>query len=99
MTEDEQIRQQVEAASTLQMKLADDFTAIMGTESGRRWVWHLIAETRPFQPIFHEDHAVMCVREGKRQIGLKLLQDIQTNCPHQYQVMLGENAVYTTEEK
>lgn len=90
----EQTREQI----LLEIQLADDFRDIMNTIGGRRYFWNLIADCQCYQPIFHENHAIMSIREGKRQIGLRLLHQINTICPELYQVMVNENTTKRSEE-
>lgn len=87
-----------QAAALLAQQLDDDFKAIMATISGRRFIWHLMAECRPFQPIFHEEASIMYLREGKRQIGLLLMERCQSLCPEQYLQTVAENRTYDPKE-
>jgi len=85
-------------AMLLKLQLADDFTGIMCTVSGRRFIWSLLVEFGAFKEQYSESHAMMAYKEGRRQIGLYLIHLINVTCPHQYQVMTTENTVYKTEE-
>lgn len=96
MVEQEKAKQ---AALLLNQQLDDDFKTIMSTASGRRFIWHLMAECKPFQPIYDERSSVMYLREGKRQIGLLLMSRCQELCPDQYIQALAENRTYDPKEK
>lgn len=87
-----------QAAALLTQQLDDDFKSIMATVSGRRFIWHLMAECQAFQPIFHEQASVMYLKEGKRQIGLMLMNQCQGLCPEQYLQALAENRTYDPKE-
>lgn len=90
----------IRAAEDRARKQAEvDFVDIMSTVGGRRYFWSQISDCHAFHPIFDTDHAVMCLREGRRQVGLELLQKINSLCPDQYQVMVRENTTYTSQEK
>lgn len=98
----EQMAEQAKAEQVkalLEAQLDDDFKDIVSTASGRRFMWHLMAECRPFQPIFHEEASIMYLREGKRQIGLMLMNQFQSLCPEQYLQTVAENRTYDPKEK
>lgn len=88
-----------EREARAQKQLEVDFVDIMATAGGRRFMWALIGSCHAFHPIFDVDHAVMCLKEGRRNVGLEMIQRINALCPDQYQVMVRENTVYTSEEK
>lgn len=74
-------------------QLADDFRGIMATDGGRRFVWFMLQEFGAFKAMPVESHAQMAYMEGRRNVGLMLISKIQTDCPHQYQVMTNENTI------
>lgn len=69
---------------------ANDLRAILATEQGRRFYWNLLCYCRIFtssmtgnsQTFFHE---------GMRQVGLKLLADLNDHAPEAYFLMLKES--------
>lgn len=81
------------------MQRRDDFVQLMGSEAGRRVMWWLLGECRVFAPVFHEHAGMMHVLEGKRQIGLMLLKQINDDCPAAYLAMLSENQRSEDDEK
>jgi len=76
-------------------QLSDDFRGIMATDGGRRFIWFMLQEFGAFKAMPIESHAQMAYMEGRRNVGLMLISKIQTDCPHQYMVMINENTVKT----
>ena len=68
-----------------------DFLAIMQTQQGRRFVWGLMTYSGIFEGLYSPVHAEMAFSEGKRQGGLKLLDDCNLICPDLYLLMMNEN--------
>lgn len=96
----EEEQQALLAKEARQAKQLDvDFAAIMATAGGRRHFWQQIGSCHVFSPVFDPDHSVMCLREGRRQVGLEILQRINVLCPDMYQVMVNENTTYEPEAK
>lgn len=87
-----------EKKELLQRQLDDAFRLIMKSKSGRMFIWQQIADCLVFHPLYDTEASLMYMREGKRQIGLSLLEKIQRICPEKYQVMQSENATNQTEE-
>lgn len=93
MTEEE-LRERDEAAKVeafREQQRRQDFLSIMGTVQGRRFVCSLMGESGMFRGMYSPDHSEMAFREGRRQIGLKLLDDCNTICPDLYNKMMGES--------
>lgn len=88
---EEEVAAGVKADATRELRRRDDFLAIMGSESGRRFVWQLMGDCSLFLPIYSPDHSEMSYKEGRRQIGLKLLADCNELCPELYLKMMNEN--------
>lgn len=51
---------------------------VMAGPVGREWIWHLLSECGIFTS-FVDEHHVMAFKEGKRTIGLKVYEDIQSD--------------------
>lgn len=75
-----------------------DFKAIIGTREGRRYVWGLLCLCHVFESSW-EASAKIHFNEGERNIGLKLLKDINDGAPAAYQLMLAEAAEDKEKEK
>lgn len=92
MFEDAEILQKREEEERLQQIQKDqDFKWLMADARGRRMVWQDLTEARVFNAVFDQHPQQMAFNEGRRQHGLRLLDRINTLCPHLYQVMVAEN--------
>jgi hypothetical protein len=88
---DQQERKQLE--QILQQRQADaDFRWLMADPRGRRIVWALMGRCNVFSPVFNTHGGVMNFNEGRRDVGLFLLSEINRLCPHQFAVAADENA-------
>ena len=68
---------------------AADFTGIMSTESGRRFVWRMLTACHIYESSFTGNNTTF-FNEGERNIGLMLMADINSHCPEMYIKMLQE---------
>lgn len=71
---------------------AEMLKAIMGLKQGRKWIYWLLGECHVFAPIFDKNALSMAHSEGERNVGLKVLAELQSN--HEmigfYNLMLNE---------
>ena len=65
-------------------------TAAMGTPQGRAYFWHLLERAHVFSTSWSPDASRTAFLEGERNMGLKVLADIQTAAPDQYLTMTKE---------
>ncbi len=64
---------------------------LMGTKAGRAYVWELLTFCHVFRTsIIAGDPYATHVQEGERNVGLKLLADINRDAPEAYQTMIEE---------
>lgn len=68
---------------------------LMDSEAGRQYVHSLFVRTHIFDPSFDRDAIVMAFREGERNVGLQILNDVMQVCPDQYVVMMQEHHART----
>lgn len=68
----------------------DDVKNILSSQVGRRFFWRYLGECGVFQSSFTGSSETF-FREGSRNIGLKLLADLNDADPSVYSVMLKEN--------
>jgi hypothetical protein len=68
---------------------AEAFRALMEQRDFRAFVWRLLAEAQVFQPIM-TGNSYTFLNEGKRQIGLWVLEQINRLCPDLYVTMTKE---------
>lgn len=74
-----------------------DVSVILSTREGRRYLWELLAQCRVFQTIW-EPSARIHFLEGQRNIGLKVLADINDADPTAYVTMLSESKKEVSDE-
>lgn len=68
-----------------------DIQALMETEFGRRIMWRLLSQfCGVFDATFSSDALAMAWKEGQREVGLRLIEEIQKYTPHDYARMLSE---------
>ena len=68
----------------------DDFRWLMGHAQGRRIVWRYLASCGVFHSSFSTEALVMAKKEGRREVGLQLLDDVMTHTPLAYPKMMEE---------
>ena len=73
----------------------EDISWLMSDKRGRRIVWMLLAQCGiyrlSFLPGATTDTHQVAFSEGKRALGLRIVELIHFNCPHQYGRMKMEN--------
>lgn len=86
---------EVEAAAKKQKRVVQEakqrLKRMMNTRDFRDWVWAVLSEAQVFHSVFDRDPLVMAFREGKRNRGLQLMNEILIITPAQYQLMQTEN--------
>lgn len=66
--------------------------ALMERAEGRAWLWELLGFCGVFQSSFAPNALEMARREGQRNVGLRLLAEINRVAPDGYMQMLKEQA-------
>lgn len=77
----------------------DDFLWLMSDPRGRRFIWRKLGETGVYSKIFNTHGGWMNFNEGRRDVGLSLLGDIDRLCPERFALMAAENAPQPQEEE
>jgi len=67
----------------------DDFLWLMRNKQGRRFMWRLLTWTHIFKSSFTGNSETF-FREGERNIGVRLMDEIHSNCPELYSTMVKE---------
>jgi hypothetical protein len=67
----------------------EDLRAILALESGRRFIWRYLGECGVFRSSW-EPSAKIHFNEGRRDIGLRLLDDVMNANPQSYITMMAE---------
>src|SRR5260221_6398807 len=68
---------------------AEAFMLLMESREFRAFIWRLLGEAQVFQPIM-TGNSYTFMNEGKRQIGLWVLEQINRLCPDLYVAMTKE---------
>ena len=71
-------------------QLKQDVEALMATGAGRRIVWRLLESTHVYQTCYRDNPLQMARAEGRRELGLMLLDWITTHTPEHYFTMQKE---------
>lgn len=71
---------------------------IMGTLSGRNWMWRQLEFAQIFNGNGNLDPQVMAFEKGARNFGLKLYRDVALYTPNEFVTMLRENTRVKLEE-
>ncbi|WP_375650699.1 hypothetical protein [Bartonella sp. OT172YNZD] len=64
---------------------------LMQEEMGRAIVWRLLNNAGIYRSSYSENALAMAFSEGKREMGLRLLDSLTHECPELYQTMMKEN--------
>ena len=73
---------------------------VMSTIEGRHWLWDVLASCHCFSSTFNGDALQSTFNEGRRSVGLAILDDITSTCPDQYiQAMRESNERSATNER
>lgn len=67
----------------------EDFLYVMRSKQGRRFIWRLLTWTHVFQTSFTGNSETF-FREGERNIGVKLINEIHSHCYELYGTMVKE---------
>ena len=79
--------------------LIEDLRKILHEDWGRRYLWRLLSFCRVMDRSMDRDALVMAFREGQRDIGMRLMQDIYEAKPNAYELMRKEHVKACEERK
>jgi hypothetical protein len=68
----------------------DDLRRVAATPEGRRFLWRLLGRAGIFRLSFVGDAAGTAFREGERNMGLWVLNDLLSLCPERFRQMMDE---------
>ena len=74
-------------AATAAEKADMDFIAVASTAEGQRFLWRLMSDCGVFSSIWHPS-AQIHFNEGKRNVGLFVLTELNRLCPERYLEMV-----------
>ena len=84
------IRQQEKASKQAEASAGEVIRSLMSTITGRAWMYSRLESAHIFSASFSTDPNLTAFREGERNQGLMLLNDIMKHCPDQYVLMTRE---------
>jgi hypothetical protein len=91
----EEQRAKRRAAKETRQRLAQDdavLQSVMNSQLGRQYMYDLLAFCQIWNTVANVNPHFTYLAEGKRQVGLKLLDDIMRACPEAYIVMIQESS-------
>lgn len=86
----EQVKKAKQKVESLNDKRLNDVREVLNTRRGRRFMWELLDFCGIFRTSLANEHQIF-YNEGQRNVGLKLLADINEAAPQAYAVMLAES--------
>lgn len=81
-------------AELIRARELNDLKTVMATVQGRRWVWRLLAKCGVYRVSGSNDLAELARCEGKRLIGLDVLNAVLEACPEQQLRMMQEQLTH-----
>lgn len=84
------IRDAERSARQAELERHEVLRGIMSVGPGRKWMWDLLVSAHMFSSSFSTSALQMAFTEGERNIGLRLMVDLQAACPQLYQTMVQE---------
>ena len=85
----DQIKKGAKNDKTKRQIEVDDMRVILSTRQGRRFIWRHMSNAGIFQSCFTGNSATF-FNEGRRDIGLKILAEVQEASPDSYLLMMKE---------
>jgi len=64
---------------------------LLSTRPGRRFIWNLMVDCGIFRSSFDNSGSVTARNEGRREVGLRVLAEVNEAAPEQYLTMLRES--------
>lgn len=88
-----QVQDRTRKVKDRQRELDATIKALMSHQPGREWVWDHLSACGLYRMSAHAGDAHMTYfHEGERNVGLRLLAQLQRACPELYATMTKENA-------
>ena len=78
------IREAEKAAKVAEANRRAVVVALMDQQLGREYIWTLLSEAGIFTQVFSTDPLILAFNEGRRSMGLRLLDDVTTFTPDQF---------------
>jgi len=87
----EQVKEAGDKAQRNRRQELDQVRLVVGTSLGRAFYWRLLQLCGVFQSSFNHSGSITAFNEGQRNIGLKLLADLNEAAPEAYVTMMRES--------
>lgn len=87
----EQVKKAAETERRKELDETEDLRWVLNDKRGRRFLWKTLSGCNAFHSGFSENQAIMAFTAGKREVGLKLLAQINTASKDAYLLMIKEN--------
>lgn len=89
---DPQQQEAADAQAEARRVQVEDIRWMLKHKEGRRVMWRLLSEAGIYRTSFNNSGSVTAFNEGKRHIGLVLVNEINEVAPEQFLAMLKEHA-------
>jgi hypothetical protein len=67
-----------------------DLRAVLEWPAGRRLIWRVLSQAQPFNASYDESPTRMAFAEGRRNVGLWLLAELQAASPGEFATLIAE---------
>lgn len=78
-------------AKLAERQYQSDLAKLMSEAWGRRLVWTWLERANIFHPVFSTHSGEMSFKEGQRNVGLRLMNELVAIAPFEYDLMVQEN--------
>lgn len=85
------IREAEKAAAEWDRLSAEVVTGLMSNTAGRRWIWERLSEAHVFATTMRDEFHWTAFAEGRRSLGLDLLNTITSICPDLFILAMRES--------
>lgn len=85
-------REEARLAKETTEQLTNGLHSVVGSYEGRRWLWSILAGAGIFIPTFTDNALRTAYNEGRRSLGLEVLNLLTEEAPDAYLLMQKENA-------
>jgi hypothetical protein len=86
----QEVKEQAKKQKSARDREVDDVFFLLGTPQGRRFIWRYLEQCGLFASSFHHSGSQMYFNEGQRNVGLRLLADVNEANPAAYVTMMQE---------
>lgn len=84
------VREAEKQSKVAEQQRAEIIFGLMSVAGGRSWMYDLLEFCSVFATTFSPNPSLAAFKEGQRNVGIRLLNDIMQSCPDQYVLMMRE---------